>query len=63
VKSLVARKRFDEAKTDIDRFLLRYPSSAAHDEALSLKKTIEERLNDRSAAAFTLPDHSFAVQR
>jgi outer membrane protein assembly factor BamD len=50
VKSLIARKKYDDAKIDIERFLQKYPTSGAHDEALSLQRLINEHLQDRSAA-------------
>lgn len=49
VKSLVARKHYDEAKPDIDKFLDRYPNSRFKNEAESLQKEIDDHLKTKSA--------------
>lgn len=44
VKSLISRKRFDEAKLEIDKFLQKYPNSPLKSEAQSLRNDIEEHV-------------------
>jgi outer membrane protein assembly factor BamD len=48
VEALVARKKYPEAKKEIDRFFERYPSSSLLDRARSLRDQIESNLQGRS---------------
>jgi outer membrane protein assembly factor BamD len=41
VRVLMARKKFDDAKGEIDKFLTRYPASKFRDEAETLKSSID----------------------
>ncbi|HTK83382.1 MAG TPA: outer membrane protein assembly factor BamD [Bacteroidota bacterium] len=50
VKALIPRKRYDEAKTEIDRFLQKYPESRMKSEAESLARDIDEGLKSRTAS-------------
>ena len=50
VKSLVARKKYDEAKQELDKFLKKYPNSSLKNEAQSLYDDIVENLKTKSSA-------------
>jgi outer membrane protein assembly factor BamD len=43
-KALVSRKRYDEAKQEVDKFLQKYPESSLKNEAQTLRDNIEEHL-------------------
>lgn len=51
VRALIARKHYDEAKPDIEKFLERYPSSAYKSDAESLQREIQDNLKAKSAAS------------
>jgi len=48
VEALIARKKYQEAKKEIDKFFERYPSSPLVNRARSLKDQIESNLPVRS---------------
>lgn len=48
VKSLVARKKYEEAKQDADKFIEKYPQSRFREEINSLRQSIEERLRSKT---------------
>ena len=50
VKSLIPRKKYDEAKQEIDKFLLKYPDSSLKNDAQSLSRDIEEYLKSKSSS-------------
>ena len=50
VRALVARKKYDDARSEIERFLARYPNSAQRPEAESLQRDILDHVKSRSAA-------------
>ena len=50
VKSLIPRKKYDEAKQEVDKFLQRYPESSLKNEAQSLSHDIEDYLNAKSSS-------------
>jgi len=49
-KALVARKKYDEAKVEVDKFLERYPNSLQRLDAETLKREIQDHVKSRSAA-------------
>lgn len=49
VRALIARKRYDEAKPEIDKFLDRYPASGLRGEAESLQRDIDDHMKSKSA--------------
>lgn len=49
IRSLVARKKYDDAKTDVEKFAEKYPSSSFRDEILSIRRTLDERLKENPA--------------
>jgi outer membrane protein assembly factor BamD len=49
VKSLVIRKKYDEAKEDIAKFLARYPESEMKNEAEGLRKDVDDHLKSKSS--------------
>ena len=51
VRSLVLRKRYDEAREEIGKFLTKYPQSPLRKDAESLRNEIDEHLRGTSAAA------------
>ncbi|MBI4546514.1 MAG: outer membrane protein assembly factor BamD [Ignavibacteriae bacterium] len=51
VKSLIVRKKYDEAKRDVDLFLEKYPNSHVKNEVEALKREIEEHLKTKSAVS------------
>jgi outer membrane protein assembly factor BamD len=51
VRALLARKHYDEAKPDIDKFFERYPNSQYKGDAESLQKEIQDNLKTKSAAS------------
>jgi len=51
VKVLVTRKKFDDAKAELGKFLERYPNSQFKGDAESLRSVIDEALKSRSSAA------------
>ena len=53
VKSLVSRKKYDEAKQEIDKFLLKYPESPMKTEAQSLSRDIEEHVKTKPSQVNT----------
>ena len=52
VKALIARKKYDEAKQEIDRFFEKYPNSELKIDADVLRTEIEDHLKSKSATAF-----------
>ncbi len=50
VKALVSRKRYDDAKKDIEKFFDKYPNSSHKQEAQSLRDDINDHLKIKSAA-------------
>ncbi|MBI5214250.1 MAG: outer membrane protein assembly factor BamD [Ignavibacteriae bacterium] len=52
VKALVGRKKFDEAKKEVGKFLEKYPHSKFKSDAESLQKEIEDKLKSQSSALF-----------
>jgi outer membrane protein assembly factor BamD len=52
VKALMARKKYDEAEPEIEKFLTRYPSSEHNDEAKALEQEIRDHLKTKSEATF-----------
>ena len=58
-KMLVRRKKFDEARTEVEKFLTRYPSSKLRDEAESLRNSIDALAKPSSSAAGVAPGSSF----
>jgi outer membrane protein assembly factor BamD len=50
VKSLVLRKKYDDAKQEVDKFLQKYPESSSRDEARSIRNDIEERLKSKPSS-------------
>lgn len=50
VKSLLVRKKYLEAKSDIEKFIQKYPQSASLPEAQTLEQEINEHGKDNSAA-------------
>ena len=61
VQALVARKKFDDAKPEIIRFLEKYTHSQFKNEAESLRKEIEKNLQKNSAAFKSVISPNFAV--
>lgn len=61
VQALVARKKFDDAKPEIIRFLEKYPNSQFKNEAESLREEIEKNLQKNSAAFRSMICPNFAV--
>ncbi|MBI3364712.1 MAG: outer membrane protein assembly factor BamD [Ignavibacteriae bacterium] len=55
VKALVARKKYDEAKPEIEKFLERYPNSSQRTEAENLRQDINDHVKSHSAAI--VPGH------
>jgi outer membrane protein assembly factor BamD len=51
VKALIARGKYEDAKPEIAKFLVKYPNSEHKGEAEALQHVIEEHLKTRSAAA------------
>jgi outer membrane protein assembly factor BamD len=49
VKALIARKRYDEAKSEIEKYFDKYPSSSNRRDAEMLQKDIEDHLKSKSA--------------
>ncbi len=49
VRALVARKHYDEAKTDLDKFFEKYPDSTLKRDAESLRTEIDNHLKTKSA--------------
>ncbi|MBI3189319.1 MAG: outer membrane protein assembly factor BamD [Ignavibacteriales bacterium] len=52
VKALIARKKYDDAKKEVEKFLEKYPRSQFKSDAESLKKDIDEKIKSQSAAYF-----------
>ncbi len=50
-KALFSRKLYKDAKKEIDKFLLKYPKSEDKEDAESLKKDIEAKLQEQSSPA------------
>ena len=50
VKALLFRKRYDDAKKDIDKFLEKYPNSSLKQEAETLRNDIGNHMKGKSAA-------------
>ncbi|MBI1806363.1 MAG: outer membrane protein assembly factor BamD [Ignavibacteria bacterium] len=63
VRSLVARKKYDEAKQDIDKFFEKYPNSRMKGEAESLRDEIEGHLKNKSAEVGHQMLLGFIIQR
>ena len=61
VQALVARKKFDDAKPEIIRFLEKYTHSQFKNEAESLRKEIEKNLQKNSAAFKSVLSPNFAI--
>ncbi len=61
VRALVARRRYDEAKPEVEKFLARYPSSDQKGEAEALQREIDDHLKSKSAA--TTPEDLPIVRR
>ncbi len=52
VRALIARKKFDEAKKEVEKFLEKYPHTKYKSDAESLKKEILDKLDSQSSASF-----------
>jgi outer membrane protein assembly factor BamD len=48
-RALAARKKYDEAKQEVEKFLDKYPNSTMKQEGESLRQEIEEHLKSKSA--------------
>ena len=51
IRALIARKHYQEAKPDVEKFLDRYPNSQYKGDAESMRKDIEDHLKSKSAAS------------
>jgi outer membrane protein assembly factor BamD (BamD/ComL family) len=50
VKALIARRKYDEAMPEIEKFLARYPSSEHKGEAEALQQEIRDHVKAKSEA-------------
>jgi outer membrane protein assembly factor BamD len=53
VKSLIPRRKYDEAKQEIDKFLQKYPESSMKAEAQALSRDIEEHVKTKPSSVNT----------
>ena len=49
VEALIGRKKYDQARTEIDKFFDKYPSSSSRGDAETLRKNIDDHLKSNSA--------------
>lgn len=60
VESLVARKKYDDAKVEVEKFLSRYPNSELKSKIQSLESDIDQHLKEQSATDFSPRSMYFA---